>query len=265
MTRLPLAAALAALLLAGGAGAAGPGDTIRYDGHLEWDGKPYSGALAVKVHLYADAAGQSPLWSDEWTAVAVHRGAFRLHLGAQAPFGAALDGHLPLYLGLEVKRTGLDPDYVALVGTQRLNAAPTAFGTPGTVAVSSTISVQSDAVFEGDVTLQGGLTVKGQVTADSYPTMTVQSWTLDLSASFGSPVDMLLADIPAGAGFCFLSQARNMAGATLCYDGDGCPQVGECQTYAVGTQWHLAGRGSKPPGCCQPIPSFCSAVCFRWK
>ena len=74
-----LAAALAVLLLSGGAYAATPG-LISYQGTLRKDGRLFSGTVPM-VFSITDASGDTEYWSSGSTGVVVSTGLFRYPLG----------------------------------------------------------------------------------------------------------------------------------------------------------------------------------------
>ncbi len=88
------------LVLAGLSASALP-QRVQHEGLLlDAQGLPRSGAVSLRLALYADPAGGAALWFEEYQLDLVD-GYYQVLLGAQAPLGPVLDGS-PRYLGISV-------------------------------------------------------------------------------------------------------------------------------------------------------------------
>jgi hypothetical protein len=90
---------------------------IPYQGRLEFGGEPYTGAIDVRVQVFADAAGADEVHNETFDDVDVRGGAFSVVIGAGALSDELLRSN-ELYLALSVG----DP-LVPLAGLQKLHPA----------------------------------------------------------------------------------------------------------------------------------------------
>lgn len=141
-----------------------------YQGRLELAGQPVSGAVALRVGLYAAPSGGSPIGSViEFPAVAVDGGTFSVVLNAAGQFGASAFSGAERYLEFSVKGA---PESAFTVIPERvpLRPAPHA-ATAGAIGSRLTntplLSVDSqDRIGIATTTPQADLDLKGNLYVD---------------------------------------------------------------------------------------------------
>ena len=107
---------------------------IPYAGHLELDGVPVAGPVALTFYLYDAFQGGTQVWSESHPTVEVADGAFSVQLGLSTPIGPELRPYGDLFLEISINGQ-------RLTGRQPLGAVPFAYrGAPG-----------SDFVVDGDL------------------------------------------------------------------------------------------------------------------
>ena len=94
-----LAICVAAWLFGGSAFA---GDTLHFQGQLYGAHGAVNASFPMTFHLYQEAEGATPLWTESWAAVPVVDGTFLVELGAQTPLTDLGDLDRSLYLGIVV-------------------------------------------------------------------------------------------------------------------------------------------------------------------
>ena len=90
--------------------AAGPGtpaQTIPWQGRLELDGVPYTGAVDLTFHLYDDPVGSTLSWSEDHLDVQVNDGVFSVVLGQSVAIPAQAFAAAELFVAVDVEGTPL--------------------------------------------------------------------------------------------------------------------------------------------------------------
>lgn len=145
-----------------------------YQGNLEWDGIPVTGATLMTFSLFGAPDAGTAKWTETRT-VEVFNGRFGAELGADPtnPIQSAVFDAGPLYLGIDVQRLdeSLNPEGepVNLGNRQRINPVPYAlWSTQSTnLNVANDLQVSGAATFANNVRVNGTTQVAGLNVAGS--------------------------------------------------------------------------------------------------
>lgn len=116
---------------------------IHYEGYLsnEQGIALADGNYGVKFKIYDTATGGTALWTENWSALTVTKGHFRVLLGTQSPLTSAFFQQFPsTYLGITV---GTDNE---MLPRQRIASVPYALSAPGSAIPAGGIIMWSGAV-----------------------------------------------------------------------------------------------------------------------
>lgn len=83
---------------------------ISYQGILtDTNGAPLTGNYDLTVRIYEQQSGGTAIWNETHTGVSISGGVFNIQLGSVTPFSATVDFSIPYWLGISIRRNGVDP------------------------------------------------------------------------------------------------------------------------------------------------------------